>query len=118
MNLEITSFADAGQPQKERIVLKALINLNVGEYAVFRSGVSDGDPTAGWKSAYWFPDADVKANDLVILYTKKGSQSTKSLGNGRTAHFFYWGRDEVLWGNNRFGAVVLWIANWMFRIPG
>lgn len=120
MNLEFRSFADSGNPSKERIVLKALKDLDVGEFAVLRSGVgNDGEsPTAGRKIAYWFPDKKVKANDLIVLYTKKGSQSSKVLQNGHTAHFFYWGRDEALWGDKQFGAVVSEIWDWDFRVAG
>jgi hypothetical protein len=120
MNLEIRSFADAGDVSKERIVLKALADLDVGEYAVFRSGIStDGAlPTSGRKMAYWFPDEKVKANDLIVLYTKEGSRSSKRLDNGTTAYFFYWGRKESLWGSNEHGAVVLEILDWAFRVAG
>lgn len=119
MNLEIRSFADAGEPSQERIILKALTDLDVGEFAVFRSGVTvEGSPTPGRKSAYWFPDQTVKANDLVVLYTKKGTRSTKPLDDGHTAYFFYWGKAEALWGNSQFGAVVLEVLDWKFRVPG
>jgi hypothetical protein len=117
MNLEIRSFADAGNPSKERLILKALSDVDVGEFAVFRSGVGTGNqPTAGRKLAYWFPDEKVKANDLIVLYTKKGSRSSKRLDGGHTAYFFYWGREDALWGDNQFGAVVLEILDWEFRV--
>ena len=120
MNLEIQSFADAGTLSKERIILKAITNIDVGEYAVLRSGVgATGDgPTSGRKIAYWFPDEKVKANDLVILYTKAGSRSTKKMDGGRAAYFFYWGKDEPLWGSKQFGAVLLELADWQFEVPG
>lgn len=118
MNLEI-SLADAGDTSNERIILKALTDIDIGEYAVLRSsvGLSGDQPTSGSKAAYWFPDAEVKANDLVILYTKKGSRSTKSLTGGRTAYFFYWGRDEALWKDDQFGAVLLEVSAWQFEVP-
>jgi hypothetical protein len=120
MNLEIRSFADAGDPSKERLILKATADLDVGEFAVFRSGVGTGGslPTSGRKLAYWFPDENVKANDLIILYTKKGSRSSKQLDGGNTAYFFYWGREGALWGDAEFGAVLLEILDWKFRVTG
>lgn len=119
MNLEIRSFADAGDLSKERIILKALTDLDVGEFAVFRSGVAaSGQPTSGRKFAYWFPDEKVKANDLVVLYTKKGSRSSKRMDGGRTAYFFYCGRDEALWSKSDFGAVLIEVLDWEFKVPG
>jgi len=119
MNLEIRSFADAGQIAKERIVLKATTDLDVGEFAIFRSGVGTEDqPTAGRKMAYWFPDQRVKANDLVVLYTKKGTRSSKPMDDGgRTVYFFYWGREEALWSDKQYGAVVLEVLEWEFKVP-
>jgi hypothetical protein len=120
MNLEIRAFADAGDLSKERIVLKALTDVDVGDYAILRSGVASGGgaPTSGRKAAYWFADVEVKANDVIVLYTKKGSRSSKLLDSGRTAHFFYWGKDEPLWADQKFGAVLVEITNWQFEVPG
>lgn len=120
MNLEIRSIADAGIPLKERIILRALADLDVGNYALLKSGVgSTGrEPTSGRKAAYWFPDEKVEAGDLVVLYTKRGSRSTKRLDGGHTAYFFYWGRDEAIWSDRQSGAVLIEIADWQFRIPG
>lgn len=118
MNLEIRSFADAGELSKERIVLRATTDVDVGDYAVFRSGVSsDGNPTSGRKSAYWFPNGAVKAGDSIVLYSKKGQKSTKRLEDGRTAHFFYWGKQEALWGSPEFCAVVLEVLDWEYKVP-
>ena len=119
MNLEIESFADAGNLSKERIVLRAKTDLDVGEYALLRSGVGPDDavPLSGRKIAFWFPDEMLKANDLVILYSKKGTTGSKKLEGGRTAYFFYWGRDSVLWADRLYGAVLLEVATWQFKVP-
>ena len=119
MNLNISSFADAGNVDKERLVLKARVGLDIGKYAVFCTELSqDGAATAGSKLAYWFPDEEVKANDLVVLYTKRGISRKKELDTNRTAHFFYWGHEEALWGNGENGAVVLQVARWSKKAPG
>lgn len=119
MNLEITSFAGAGDLLRERIVLKARRDLDVGDYAVLRSAVGSGEgtPTSGRKIAYWFPNEDVRANDLVVLYTKKGSRGSKPIEGGHTAYFFYWGRDEALWDDHNFGAALLEVRDWQFEVP-
>ena len=118
MKLEFSSFADAGDHDKERIVIKALSDLDIGEYAVFLSALSDTrSPTAGRKTAYWFPDGMVKPGDLIVLYSKSGSSSKKDIGEGRTAHFYYWGLDKAVWGNDDKTAVILRIAEWTHRNP-
>jgi len=117
MKLEIRSFADAGQQQKERLVIRALSDVDVGDYLVLCSTVtSDGKAVAGTRTAYWFPDKQVKSGDLVVLYSKRGTRGEKQLESGATAHFFYWGREDTLWpGGN--GAVLMRASEWKLTVP-
>lgn len=118
MKLRFSSFADAGQPQKERLVLKAYEDTDVGEYLIMISSASaDGRATAGRKITYWFPDKEVKAGDLVVLYSKHGTQSEKRREAGGTVHFFYWGLEGAQW-SSECGAVLLRSAEWEFKTPG
>lgn len=119
MNLTISSFANNGDIGKERLILKANVDLDIGKYAVLYTELTaDHNATAGSKLAYWFPDEEIKANDLVVLYSKNGTSSKKDLGNGRTAHFFYWERESPLWNDKSKGAVVLQVAGWAKKAPG
>lgn len=116
MMLEISSFADPGVHEKERLILKALSDVDIGKYGVFRSAVSEDEPISGTKAAYWFPDKRIKAGDLVILYTKQGKSSKKEISGGHTAYFYYWHRKESLWGTGQKAAVLFRIAEWTFQI--
>ncbi len=117
MKLAISSFADPGNYEKERLVIKVLSDVDIGAYAVFISAVSeDGKATAGRKTAYWFPDTAAKSGDLVVLYTKAGQDSKKDLQDGRTAHFYYWGLKASVWEAGSRTAVVLRVAEWTHRI--
>lgn len=118
MKLKISSFADAGNFQKERLVIKVESDTDIGDYAAFCSAISsEGKATSGRKNAYWFPDGDVKSGDLVVLYTKRGTASMKELEGGRTAHFYYWGQENSLWGSASNAAVILRVAEWTFKTP-
>jgi hypothetical protein len=117
MMLEISSFADPGTHEKERVILKALADLDIGNYAVLCSTISDRkSPTAGPKIAYWFPDGDVKSGDLIVLYTKSGQNSKKDIAGDHTAHFYYWSREDTLWGTGKRTAVILRVAEWIHQI--
>jgi hypothetical protein len=117
MMLQISSFADPGVHEKERLVIKALADVDIGKHAVLCSNITaDNMPTAGKKTAYWFPDGSVKSGDLVVLYTKSGQNSKKDIGDGHTAHFYYWGLEGTLWGTAKRTAVILRVAEWIHQI--
>lgn len=118
MNLKYSSFADGGNIEKERLILKAHANVEIGNYAVFCSSVNEGKATAGRKTAYWFPDETIKTGDLVVLYTKVGTDSKKKLNSGATAHFFYWGLKDAVWGSPSNTAILLRVAEWTHNIAG
>lgn len=112
MNLKIKSIAEKGDFQKERLVIRVLNDTDVGDYVLLRTGLSDGEVTTGVHNTFWFPFKNVKAGDLVVLYSKRGSQNEKELDGGRKAHFFYWGRTEALWGTHDKGVVLLYAPTW------
>ena len=102
---------------KERIVLKARGTTDVGEFAVFRTTVASGVVTTGVLNAFWFPDKTVEPGDLVILYSKGGTQSEKRLPSGRTAHFFYWGAGPAIWSEDGVAPVLLHVDQWNSYLP-
>lgn len=118
-NFEISSFADAGDLNKERVVLKATEDIDIGRFILLRSKMSDnGHPISGSKDAYWFPDKTVNRGDLIVVYTKAGTSSTKSLNSGGTAHFYYWHRKTAFWGPGSGNVAVLLEAPvWTSKSP-
>jgi len=120
MDLVISSFVSMGDVLKERLVLKATDDVDIGGYSVFAAAESSkGDGVQSGKvNAYWFPDLDVKKDDLIVLYTKKGSRSKKELAGNRTAWFFYWGCEEAIWkGKIKRRAVLVEVLNWTSEAP-
>jgi hypothetical protein len=113
MNLEFVSFADAGNLQKERVVLKATGAIDLGNYTLLCSASSEpGSGSSGANDAYWFPNMVVKENDLVVVYTKGGKDAQKETGAGHTAYFFYWGIKGPLWGAGENALVLIRADEW------
>jgi hypothetical protein len=112
MNLKLKSVADKGSIDKERLVIRVVNDTNVGEFAIFRTGFYDNEVTVGVVNTFWFPDKQVRAGDLVVLYSKAGATSEKKLESGNTAHFYYWGQSEPLWSNSQRAAVLLHAPAW------
>jgi hypothetical protein len=45
-----------------------------------------------------------------------GRNSKKEIGEGRTAHFYYWKKDKPLWGTGERAAVILRVTEWIHKI--
>ncbi len=99
MTVELVGIEDAGNIEKERLVLKASAHDQLGNYAIFRCEADeDGLPYSGNISkTFWFPNRMLAAGDLVILYTRQGRDSRKKDEGGHTSYFYYWDLDEPLW---------------------
>ncbi|MBB5044031.1 hypothetical protein [Shinella fusca] len=106
MSLELSLISDAGNFSKERVILKAKGDTDVGEYMLTRNELIGEEVGVEVLDAYWFPFNKIKSGDLVVVYSRKGTQNTKELGKGRTAHFFYWGRDHELWATENVIPVI------------
>jgi hypothetical protein len=121
MKLEITAIANIGDTEKERIVLKAMSDLNLGRFAIFRTNARGEKRVLGGSvpDVYWFANVDLKERDLVILYTKSGTKSTKAGPGGQTSHFFYWGLSKSLWSDQeKFSTVLVETPRWAtYKIP-
>lgn len=118
-NFEISSFADTGDLNRERVVLKATEDIDIGRFILIRSKAdAEGDPISGSKDAYWFPDKTVNRGDFVVVYTKSGTSSTKLMSSGSTAHFYYWHKKTPFWGpDEKNVAVLLEAPVWSSKKP-
>jgi hypothetical protein len=116
MLLRITAIADRGNHEKERIVMRAALDGDVGKYALFRSLINaNSEPTTEVTDLFWFPDKAIKANDLVVLYTKPGTTSERLPTSGKTAHFYYWGKPRALWSlGSGYAPVLVQTPEWQW----
>lgn len=113
MNIKIRAIRNSGVADKERLVLQVLRDDDIGYYVVFDTTFTeDGKISNKVRHSYWFPDKKVRIGDLVILYTKPGTQSESQNEDGSTAHFFYWGLDKTIWNKEGDCAVLLEARNW------
>jgi hypothetical protein len=118
MNIVVTSIKDPGTLQNERVVLRVELDCKLGRYVLIRAQSSSKNLLGGPIEGFWLPNVDVKAGDLVVLYTKSGRRKTKDREENKT-HFVYWGKDEPLWGSPNFGAAVGLFSDWdSYRLGG
>lgn len=114
MTLAFRSIIDRGNLAKERITFRATEKLDVGDYALLQCSLIDGTLTTSVKRAYWFQYEEVERDDLVVIYTKSGENSVKTLSSGSNTHFFYWGLRAPIWVDDDLAAVLLRAPQWEF----
>jgi hypothetical protein len=112
MRVKIQSIADRGNLEKERVVIKVSGAVDIGDHLLLRTGTSGGSVNTAVRDAFWFPDELVAAEDLVVVYSKAGIATTRTLSGGRTAHFYYWKKTAPLWSDKRAVPVVLYCPEW------
>ena len=113
MNFNIVDIMDRGIPNKERLVLKALVNFNLSYCLILNSRyISSSRISNSPKGSFWFSPKDVKAGDLVIVYSGVGVSSEVKNQDGSTSHFFYWGSSSTLWNDPNDCAVIFDVQTW------
>lgn len=113
MNIEIVEIKDRGNKSKERLVLKAKSNIDIGYYIVFLTQKTGADSFASTpESTYWFPDRKVQEGDLIVLYTKTGKDSSTLNKSGSTSYFFYWGLNSPAFKEEKKMPVVIEAKGW------
>ncbi len=78
MQLKLISALDCGFPAKQRLVFRV---LQPGNLIGFSVRIAE-------REIYRFPDFEVNRKDMIIVYSKRGYQSTQEF-HDVTCHFFY-----------------------------
>jgi hypothetical protein len=115
MKFNVRGVREAGELDKERVVIDLLEDGNTGTLIVASTTQQSANSvSARISSPYWVPDQDVKKGDLLVIYTKKGSRNSKENTDGTTSYFFYMGRTEALYVGSDQTVAVFDIASWKF----
>ena len=117
MKLEIKSIADRGHSEKERVIMRVLAPTELGNYALVANRHISGEPTTEIIAGYWFPFQKVALGELVVLYTKSGTNRTKKTESGADIHFHYWGRSTPMWDDGEAAALLLEAPEWDMAAP-
>ena len=114
MNLEFKYIKDKGNLKDERIVLKAKKSLDIGYFFVLLSKKHPkGGVSSTVRETFWFPDKQINEGDLIVLYTKSGTDTSSKNKDGTFSHFFYWGLPNVIFNDESDKAVILEGSDYM-----
>jgi hypothetical protein len=115
MDLKVLYVKDAGNKNKERIVIKAKDNCNIGIYILFDTTYDGNYISDKVRHSFWLPDKKVKSGDKIIIYTKQGEEKYKENNNGNNSYFFYWGLDTTVWNKKEDCAVLIKIDDYLVK---
>ncbi len=116
MDVTILYIKDSGDKNHERIILKAINDCNIGKYILFDTTYKEDQISNKLRHCYWFPDKEIKSGDKIILYTKKGHESSKQNKSGIESHFFYWDLDNTtIWNKKEDCAVVIKVESYITK---
>ncbi|MBX8496001.1 hypothetical protein [Pseudomonas cichorii] len=111
MDIEVVSVHGHGDASEEYVKLKVLKDCSLVHYALIDSTYDGSTLTDKNRHFYWFPKRDVKAGDLITLYTRVGKKSRSTVGNGEH-HYLYWGLKSAVWNDSGDAATLLQVADW------
>ncbi|WP_343658864.1 hypothetical protein [Chryseobacterium sp.] len=113
MKLKIKKVIDFGTHDSERVWLEVTENCNLDRYVITDTTYVGEKISNKVRHVHWFGPKPVKSGDEVILYTKKGKESTESINEGKnTRYFLFWGLDSYVWNNSGDAAILFEINTW------
>ena len=112
--MKILRINDRGNLEKERLVLKADAIEDLGHYLIFKTTLLDegGFSARPDSRVFWLPDRQIKKGDMVVIYSKEGSLSTKENKDKSTSLFFYWNSKVPLWSKDTDTVVLIKVSEY------
>ena len=112
MSLKIRAIRNAGDLDKERIVLIADSEVDIGKYVLLAVDASGEELYSEIGAAFWLPDKEIRGGDLVVVYTKQGNNGVKRNKDNTRTYFYYWGLKDVNWIPGERAAVLGELRRW------
>ncbi|WP_293596573.1 MULTISPECIES: hypothetical protein [unclassified Polaromonas] len=112
MKVEIVGVSNRGNASREFVHLQAIEDCDLRFYMVADSSYVDPQHISNkLRNHFWFPAAQVKAKEHIILCTGVGVNNTTN-SNGMTIHWFYWGLHRPVWNDGGDTAVLFELQGW------
>lgn len=98
--LDLVGVYSPNIPNQERIYLRAVLDLNLGEYFMMTGwrGVIDDVAFPMTSDVLWLGNVNVSAGTWVIIYTGLGQMKVTRLTNGEPALVLHWGKPTTIFG--------------------
>ena len=114
MKLALVGLYDRGSLDKERIHVRAEVDLDLTYFIIVDSHyLSPTAVEAGNRMGYWFVPRLLKKGEHAVVYTRAGSPSTETRPDGSTYHFVFRGHANTLYASPNSCAVLMEVQTWV-----
>lgn len=99
--LQIEKIMDAGQPNRERIVIQVLTACDMRNYCLLIGHRNlDGTASPVKDNMLWFGPGWVAAGDWIQVYTGPGQDNSEEINGGKNKVLnVFWGKDHTILQN-------------------
>lgn len=100
MSLNIVSIYNNGDAKQEYVVLQALEDVNIHNYAVVdRTFNKSGSLSNIHRHFYRFPSATIKKGNYVAICTGEGTSNSNGNYKNLPCAIYYWGSKAPFWND-------------------
>lgn len=111
MDLKIVRIKNAGDYDKEYVMLQAVEDCDLSGYLVMDTTYDDTNVESNKRRhVYWFPEKRIEKGEYVSLWTKPGAANTGKTTGGGVIHRFYWGVQTAIWNDEGDTALLFRVA--------
>jgi hypothetical protein len=117
--IQLIGVADPNIPNKERIVMKAQDNIDLGEYGLIVGFKNDQSVVLPLKDYFfWFGNVEVEAFSWIFVYTGYGQfQRTRLSGTQELAYTMHWGKQITVFTNVDLVPIIIKMSNILIGQP-
>lgn len=99
MKIRFDRIIDNGNAENERLLFTVIEPCNLGNYVIaLAQKLADHRISSRLENIKWLEDADLKTQDIVVIYTHRKGEGIKSIQNdsGQTSYFAFWNLGNTL----------------------
>ncbi len=113
MKVSVRSIHGHGKANEEYVILDVKQDCNAHHY-ILADTTYTGENTISnkYRHVHRFAKADLKAGDIIVLYTRVGKSTSEKKGNGSTIYYRYWNLKTAVWNDDGDGAILFQINDW------
>lgn len=118
--LEVIKVVDAGNLQKERVILRMAESTSLINFVLINSNAPDdsGQVVDLNEHVFWFPDKVANQGDYVRLYSKAGQETVQQGtydAKPTRFHNFFWAKRSAVWNRESNAVVIFRVQNWLSK---